>query len=173
MRKYNFSSDNINFIFFIFFLFLGGYMNFYDISFLKSQAGLTNYLWYIFIFGSLILLTIVFGLYLRQRIKTKYRDLSLIFLLFLVLSLGIQYSNYQVNQSKHSQSSQMVAFIEEFANNQNVDQKDILVNSTQLTDGIIVRANNHFYSIGLNPNQQSYTITETHLLNNKINIISK
>jgi len=67
----------------------------------------------------------------------------------------------------------MVAFIEEFASNQNVDQKDVLVNSTQLTDGIIVRANNHFYSIGLNPNQQSYTITETHLLNNKINIISK
>lgn len=35
-------------------------MNFYDISFLKTQAGLTDYLWYIFIFGSLILLIVVF-----------------------------------------------------------------------------------------------------------------
>ena len=114
-------------------------MNFYDISFLKTQAGLTDYLWYIFIFGSLILLIVVFSLYLKHRIKTKYRDLSLIFFLFLILSLGIQYSNYQVNQSRHSQSSQMVNFVEQFADNMKVEQKDILVSSTQLTDGIIVK----------------------------------
>ncbi|BAV01540.1 DUF3290 domain-containing protein [Lactococcus formosensis] len=148
-------------------------MNFYDISFLKTQAGLTDYLWYIFIFGSLILLIVVFSLYLKHRIKTKYRDLSLIFFLFLILSLGIQYSNYQVNQSRHSQSSQMVNFVEQFADNMKVEQKDILVSSTQLTDGIIVKVKDDFYTVNLNADQQSYTITETHLLNNKINIISK
>ncbi|WP_285012227.1 DUF3290 domain-containing protein [Lactococcus formosensis] len=148
-------------------------MNFYDISFLKTQAGLTDYLWYVFIFGSLILLIVVFSLYLKHRIKTKYRDLSLIFFLFLILSLGIQYSNYQVNQSRHSQSSQMVNFVEQFADNMKVEQKDILVSSTQLTDGIIVKVKDDFYTVNLNADQQSYTITETHLLNNKINIISK
>ncbi|MFK4962669.1 DUF3290 domain-containing protein [Lactococcus formosensis subsp. bovis] len=148
-------------------------MNFYDISFLKTQAGLTDYLWYIFIFGSLILLIVVFSLYLKHRIKTKYRDLSLIFFLFLILSLGIQYSNYQVNHSRHSQSSQMVNFVEQFADNMKVEQKDILVSSTQLTDGIIVKVKDDFYTVNLNADQQSYTITETHLLNNKINIISK
>ena len=148
-------------------------MNFYDIDFLKTQAGLTDYLWYIFIFGSLILLIVVFSLYLKHRIKTKYRDLSLIFFLFLILSLGIQYSNYQVNQSRHSQSSQMVNFVEQFADNMKVEQKDILVISTQLTDGIIVKVKDDFYTVNLNADQQSYTITETHLLNNKINVISK
>jgi ABC-type phosphate/phosphonate transport system permease subunit len=148
-------------------------MNFYDLSFLKTQAGLTDYLWYVFIFGSLILLIVVFSLYLKHRIKTKYRDLSLIFFLFLILSLGIQYSNYQVNQSRHSQSSQMVNFVEQFADNMKVEQKDILVSSTQLTDGIIVKVKDDFYTVNLNADQQSYTITETHLLNNKINIISK
>ena len=148
-------------------------MNFYDIGFLKTQVGLTDYLWYIFIFGSLILLIVVFSLYLKHRIKTKYRDLSLIFFLFLILSLGIQYSNYQVNQSRHSQSSQMVNFVEQFADNMKVEQKDILVSSTQLTDGIIVKVKDDFYTANLNADQQSYTITETHLLNNKINIISK
>lgn len=148
-------------------------MNFYDISFLKTQAGLTDYLWYIFIFGSLILLIVVFSLYLKHRIKTKYRDLSLIFFLFLILSLGIQYSNYQVNQSRHSQSSQMVNFVEQFADNMKVEQKDILVSSTQLTDGIIVKVKDDFYTVNLNADQQSYTVTETHLINNKINIISK
>lgn len=63
-------------------------MNFYDIGFLKTQAGLTDYLWYIFIFGSLILLIVVFSLYLKHRIKTKYRDLSLIFSCFSSFLLG-------------------------------------------------------------------------------------
>ena len=53
-------------------------MKFYDIEFLKSQAGLSDYLRYIFIFGSLVVLVIVFAIYIKHRIKTKYRDLSII-----------------------------------------------------------------------------------------------
>ncbi|WP_416448973.1 Asp23/Gls24 family envelope stress response protein [Lactococcus lactis] len=37
-------------------------MKFYDIEFLKSQAGLSDYLRYIFIFGSLVVLVIVFAI---------------------------------------------------------------------------------------------------------------
>ena len=48
-------------------------MKFYDIEFLKSQAGLSDYLRYIFIFGSLVVLVIVFAIYIKHRIKTKYR----------------------------------------------------------------------------------------------------
>ena len=55
-------------------------MKFYDIEFLKSQAGLSDYLRYIFIFGSLVVLVIVFAIYIKHRIKTKYRDLSIILL---------------------------------------------------------------------------------------------
>lgn len=73
-------------------------MKFYDIEFLKSQAGLSDYLRYIFIFGSLVVLVIVFAIYIKHRIKTKYRDLSIILLLFIILEIGIQYSNYQINQ---------------------------------------------------------------------------
>lgn len=88
-------------------------MKFYDIEFLKSQAGLSDYLRYIFIFGSLVVLVIVFAIYIKHRIKTKYRDLSIILLLFIILEIGIQYSNYQINQSKHTQSSQMVDLLKE------------------------------------------------------------
>ncbi|MDN6389979.1 MAG: DUF3290 domain-containing protein, partial [Lactococcus lactis] len=38
-------------------------MKFYDIEFLKSQAGLSDCLRYIFIFGSLVVLVIVFAIY--------------------------------------------------------------------------------------------------------------
>ena len=67
----------------------------------------------------------------------------------------------------------MVNFVEQFADNMKVEQKDILVSSTQLTDGIIVKVKDDFYTVNLNADQLSYTITETHLLTKKINIISK
>ncbi|MDU0403575.1 hypothetical protein KF7HA_01943 [Lactococcus lactis] len=57
-------------------------MKFYDIEFLKSQAGLSDYLRYIFIFGSLVVLVIVFAIYIKHRIKTKYRDLILLFIIY-------------------------------------------------------------------------------------------
>ncbi|REC31389.1 hypothetical protein CF160_14010 [Enterococcus pseudoavium] len=42
------------------------------------------------------LLVIAFSLYLRLRLETKYRDLSLISLLLLFI-LGVQYSDYNQN----------------------------------------------------------------------------
>ena len=102
-------------------------MNFYDIEFLKSQSGINDYIRYIFIFASLTVLVIIFSIYIRHKIKTKYRDLSIILLLFIILELGIQYSNYIGFQSKQNQSSQMVAFIENVAKNQKVDIDKVLV----------------------------------------------
>ena len=90
-------------------------MNFYGIDYLESQANFNDYIKYVLIFGSLFILVIVFVRYLKHRIQTKYRDLSIIFLLVLIFALGVQYSDYQSNQAKQSQSSQMVAFIKSVA----------------------------------------------------------
>lgn len=54
-------------------------MKFYDIEFLKSQAGLSDYLRYIFIFGSLVVLVIVFAIYIKHRIKRNIEILVLFY----------------------------------------------------------------------------------------------
>ena len=82
---------------------------------MKNQSNINDYLKYFLILGSLVLLILVFSLYLRHRINTKYRDLSIIFSLTLLFALGVQYSDYQTNQTKHSQSSQMVNFVKGLA----------------------------------------------------------
>jgi len=145
-----------------------GKMNFYGIEFLENQSNLNDYVKYFLIFGSLVLLILVFSLYLRHRINTKYRDLSIIFSLTLLFALGVQYSDYQMNQTKHSQSSQMVNFIKELAKQENQNSNEIYVNATQFSDGIIVKMNNKFYKVGLNADQNSYTLTETYLINDNI-----
>lgn len=146
-------------------------MNFYGINFLENQSSLNDYIKYFFIFSSLILLILVFSLYLRHRINTKYRDLSIIFFLILMFSLGVQYSGYVTNQTKHSQSSQMVNFIKGLAEQENVNTNEIYANATQFSDGIIVKLNNRFYKVGLNNDKNSYILTETYLINDNVTYI--
>lgn len=143
-------------------------MNFYGIDFLENQSNINDYLKYFLIFGSLVLLILVFSLHLRHRINTKYRDLSIIFFLTLMFALGVQYSDYQMNETKHSQSSQMVNFIKGLAKQENKNPAEIYANSTQFSDGIIIKMNDKFYKVSLSSDQNSFTLTEVYLINDDI-----
>lgn len=145
-------------------------MNFYGIEYLESQANFNDYIKYAVIFGSLFILVIVFVRYLKHRIQTKYRDLSIIFLLILVFALGVQYSDYQSNQAKQSQSSQMVAFVKSVAKERSVAQEEIFVNGTQLADGVILKIRDEYYRVNLAFDQGSYTLERAHLLNKEITV---
>lgn len=146
-------------------------MNFYGIEYLKSQSNLNDYLKYFFIFALLIGLVIVFSFYVRHQIQTKYRELSIIIFLSLLFVLGVQYSNYQLTQNQHSQSSQMVHFVEQVAQEKKVSPEKVYVNGTQLADGTIVKIDEVFYKMSLSTDQQSYTLQETYLLTPTIEII--
>ncbi|KRM78618.1 hypothetical protein FC84_GL000418 [Lapidilactobacillus dextrinicus DSM 20335] len=145
-------------------------MTFYGIHYLEAQSNITDYLKYFMIFGSLIVLVIFFSLYLRHRIQTKYRDLSIIFLLLLLFALGVQYSDYRSNQAQHSQSSQMVNFVRNVAADKQINNKEVLVNATQLADGVIVKIKDDYYKVNLSQDQSSYTLNRAHLMNDQITV---
>ncbi len=81
-------------------------MTFYTYDYLINQPNDTVWIRYGLLFSLLFILAIVFGLYLRHRWTSKYRDLSLIVLLLILLTSGIQFSEYQETQTKHSPSTQ-------------------------------------------------------------------
>ncbi|WEV60401.1 DUF3290 domain-containing protein [Streptococcaceae bacterium ESL0729] len=143
-------------------------MVFYGINFLESQSGINYYLKYFLVFGSLILMVVVFVLYMRHRIQTKYRDLGIIFFLTLLFSLGVQYSDYQSNQLKHAQYPQMVKFVQDVSQNKKVSTSKIYVNATQLTDGVIVRIDDIYYKVSLAASQKFYSLTEVEATNTNI-----
>ncbi len=145
-------------------------LNFYGIDYLETQSNLNDYIKYFFIFGVLIVLIIAFSLYMRHRIQTKYRDLSIITFLLLLFLLGVQYSDYTLNQSKNSQSSQMVNFVKQISKEKGVDKEDIFVNSTQLVDGTLIKIENSYYKTTLSSDQNSYILEEAHLMNPEISI---
>lgn len=148
-------------------------MNFYTITYLEGQSTINLYLKYIFIFVALIILLVVFSLYLRHRIQTKYRDLSIILLLVIVFLLGVQYSDYTQDQSTYSKYSQMVQFMHQLAKDQSLDETMLSVNATTLSDGIIVKTTDTYYSARFNSDMSAYTLQEVHLVNPDIKLVDK
>lgn len=53
-------------------------MKFYGIDYLQTQSNINDFLKYIIIFSALFVLIVVFSLYMRHRLQTKYRDLTII-----------------------------------------------------------------------------------------------
>lgn len=146
-------------------------MKFYSIDYLQMQSNINNYLKYAIVFSTLFILIVVFSLYMRHRLQTKYRDLTIIAFLFLLFISGVQYADYTDSQNIHSQSSQMVNFVRLLSQKQKVDVNSIFSSSVQLADGIIVKINNRYYRVNLSPDQKTYNLVEVSLVNPEIEIM--
>ncbi|MBK0004265.1 DUF3290 domain-containing protein [Erwinia sp. S43] len=148
-------------------------MKFYGIEYLQMQSSINDYLKYILIFSSLFVLILVFSLYMRHRLQTKYRDLTIIALLFLLLTSGIQYSDYTNSQNVHSQSSQMVNFVKLLSKDKNASINSIYSSSVQLSDGVIIKINDSYYRVNLSADQKTYSLDKTWLLTTDISVTEK
>lgn len=146
-------------------------MRFYSIDYLQTQSNINDYLKYIIIFSALFILIVVFSLYMRHRLQTKYRDLTIIAFLFLLFISGLQYADYTDSQNIHSQSSQMVNFVRLLSKEKEVSVDTIFSSSVQLSDGIIVKINEIYYRVNLSPDQKTYSLAEVSLVNPEIEII--
>ena len=78
--------------------------------------------------------------------------------------------NYTRNHKDFSQSHVLVKFIESVATDAKVATDDVLVNSTTLKDGIIVRYNEEDYTVHLNDDNNSYTLQRTHVIDHNVYI---
>ncbi|MEF3110434.1 DUF3290 domain-containing protein [Raoultella sp. WB_B2P2-3] len=146
-------------------------MKFYGINYLQMQSNINDYLKYIIIFSTLFILIVVFSLYMRHRLQTKYRDLTIIAFLFLLFISGVQYADYTDSQNVHSQSSQMVNFVRLLSKEKDVSVNSIFPSSVQLSDGVIVKINDSYYRINLSVDQKTYRLVEVSLINPEMEII--
>lgn len=143
-------------------------MKFYGIDYLQTQSNINDFLKYIIIFSALFVLIVVFSLYMRHRLQTKYRDLTIIAFLFLLFISGVQYADYTNSQNIHSQSSQMVNFVRLLSEREGVSIKSIFSSSVQLSDGVIVKINDYYYRVNLSPDQNTYSLTKVGLISTEI-----
>lgn len=148
-------------------------MSFYSVEFLKNQATVNELFKYGLLFVVLGLLLLVFSLYMKHRLQTKYRDLSIIFFLILLLITGIQFSNYESNRSQHTGISTMVTFVQRFAHMKHVSEDEIYVSNTQLVDELLVKIDDSYYRVDLSQDGQSFTLAKTQLVNTDIVLVTQ
>ena len=71
-----------------------------------------------------------------------------------------------------SEATQIIPFIKSVAKDENVSTSDVLVNSTTLIDGMIVRINskNIDYQLKLNDDHNTYTLTQAHVIDHRVEV---
>ena len=117
----------------------------------------------------LLLVGLVFSaLYLRDKARTRWRDAGVGLLVLSLVLLGIQTEQYLRVSNQLSQSQLLVHFVEGVATDHGVSTSEVLVNSTSLQDGIIVRFNEEDYLVHLGDDNNSYTLERTHIIDHNV-----
>lgn len=147
-------------------------MTFYTLKYIEQNQNTSKTILYALIAIAALALIAFTVLYLRHRFNTRYRDLGIIALLFLLLFVGTQYEKYVQTNLVKSQSEQIVPFIKSVAKDHGVSTKDVMVNSTSLQDGLIVRIHSQDidYQLELNDDNNSYTLKQAHVINHQVNV---
>lgn len=147
-------------------------MTFYTLNYIQNNQNTDRAIFYVLTLIATVAMIIFTILYLRNRFATRYRDLGIIALLFLLLFVGTQYEKYtQINMQK-SQATQIIPFIKSVARDENVKPSDVLVNSTILVNGMIVRVDskNVDYQLNLNEDRNTYTLTQAHVIDHRVDV---
>lgn len=147
-------------------------MTFYTINYIQNHQNDDQTVLIILSLITALAMIIFAILYLRNRFATRYRDLGIIALLFLCLFAGIRYERYTQNNMQKSYSSQIIPFIKSVAKDENVKESDVLVSSTTLNNGMIVRIDSKDvdYQLNLNDDRNTYSLTEAHVINHEVDV---
>ena len=146
-------------------------MTFYTISYLSNHQHMNQLFNYVAIIIFAFLIAVMTLLYLRHRLITRYRDLGIIFFLLLLLFIGFQVTDMEKSTTQQSQTTQMIPFIKAVARDHNVSPQKVVVNSTTLTDGILVRIEDCDYRVNLSQTGDNYTLTRAHVVNHQVNLM--
>ena len=94
-------------------------------------------------------------------------------MLLIILLVGIQYNQYEQNQVYANDTSRIVTFLNSVRDSQNLRNDDLRVNSSKLTNGMILNIRDKYYEVHFNSDFTAYTLSEINLVNPNINIVDK
>ncbi|GMA70204.1 hypothetical protein GCM10025879_14500 [Leuconostoc litchii] len=146
-------------------------MNFYSIDYLVKQTNINDTIGKYLMVIVFVLMAIGAVASVRNRLQTRYRELSIIALLLFLFLAGARYTDYKQAKSQDDQKTQMAAFATKFAKNQGVTKDKIYFNSTTVSDGMLVKIEQKYYKLTISTDQQSYSLTRAYLINSEVKVV--
>lgn len=145
-------------------------MNFYTIGYITSHQSMDSIIRVTLILALLSCGLVFSILYMRNRMRTRWRDVGIGALVLSLVLVGVQTEQYLRVSNQMSQSQRLVSFIRGIAIDQGVTPDEVLVNSTSLKDGVIVRFNEEDYLVHLNADNNSYALERTHIIDHNVHV---
>lgn len=151
-------------------------MKFYSYDYVLSQISQQNWVT-IGISGLLILLT---GFFVAKAYRnkhdsnkhdSKFRELSIISILTLVVVVLISISNFQYSQSNNDQFQRSLHFIEVISKELDVKKEDVYVNTSAATDGAILKVGEVYYRAIAGSDPDSYLLEKMDLYKTDVELV--
>ena len=145
-------------------------MNFYTLEYITKNQSTALILRSAVIIVLLAVFILTALKFMKNMMKTRLRDIAIGIVVLTFILLGIQVESYKQNHRDFSQSHVLLKFIESVAIDNHISPDEVMVNSTTLKDGIIVRYNEEDYRVHLNIDNNSYTLERTHVIDHNVYI---
>ena len=120
-------------------------MKFYSYEYLLSRIEVTNWLQITFAAISALLLLFALLMSFRDKKTSKYRELSLIALLLVIIAIGVHINNYQSHKRIDDQYSTALRVVEQVSELLGVDKDELYINTQAARDGAIVKTKDDCY----------------------------
>jgi len=140
-------------------------MEFYTYQYFVNQSQQTHFLKYFILITLLFLLFWITLKTFRSQNKMKYRDLIILISLTIAFITGIQINQYEIGKNNKNNSSQMVNFLDNIGNSNNISPENLSANSKYLKDEIIIKIGTDYYQVDMNSDLSSFKLEETNLMN--------
>ena len=151
-------------------------MKFYSYNYVLGQISQQNWVT-IGISGLLILLT---GFFVAKAYRnkhdsnkhdSKFRELSIISILTLVVVVLISISNFQYSQSNNDQFQRSLHFIEVISKELDVKKEDVYVNTSAATDGAILKVGEVYYRAIAGSDPDRYLLEKMDLYKTDVELV--
>jgi len=146
-------------------------LNFYTYAYIVQQGQVNALLQYGVSFLLLVALLGVSILFMRHRLNSRYRDLTILLSLLIVFVLGIRWSEYDSSMRNSEESSRMANFIVSVSERLGSDKEAVKVNSTHLDEDVIVNVGTRFYQAHFTKGYGAYSLTQVHMIDPQIKVI--
>lgn len=148
-------------------------MTFYTYGYLTAHHNTWQYAR----IGLLIALLVVFiGLfvhYLRNRWNVKYKDLSIITGVLLLLVLGLQINSLVSLQSATKQSGEISATVQQVAKHLKVAPSSLSINSTSVGDNLLIKSSKGYYRLDYNADGSAFVLEKVTLESPKVKLVKE
>ena len=131
-------------------------MDFYTLDYIIQHQSSNLVIRSVILIILLVIVMLTSLLYMHNRLKTRLRDISIGIVVLILILLCVQVEDYMQNNHDFSQS-QVLVKLSKVATDNDLKPEDVLVNSTTLKDGIIVRYNKEDYTVHLNDDNNLHT----------------